>query len=126
LSEVCSGLQLKKSCKGDDQMTKTEALELQVMALEAQIDVLYEELHQLNLELDQADRDWNELWEQKQPETEEHVCRGCFVTFTGPVDQQWCSDDCRYFKRARPFEEYYAMLHPGGRREPDQALAAKA
>jgi len=110
-------------------MTK-DALEAKVKALKGQVDTLQRELHQLNLKLDQADQDYQELFDQREPKHEEHVCRSCFATFTGPVDQQWCSDDCRYFKRARPFEEYYAMLHPRMLQqpgtEPDRAFAAKA
>jgi len=113
-------------------MTRQKLLELQVVTLEAQVDTLQGELHDLNLELTHAYADIERLTDDKPcgHGLGEKVCRSCFVTFTGPIEAQWCSDDCRYFRRARPFEEYYAMLHPKmlqqAGTEPDRALAAKA
>jgi len=105
-------------------MTKGE-MEVKIRALESQVEVLQLELTTLNGALDRQSQLLLEV-----DVLEEKVCRSCFVTFTGTLDQQWCSDDCRYFKRARPFEEYYAMLHPkmlqARGTEPDRALAARA
>lgn len=113
-----------------------EKLWIRVQALEQTVDSLQEELIALNLALDQKElviRELKDSVAEAQQEADalqlaldieqehlaevmvprEHECRTCRQTFWAPGDAQWCSDDCRYWRKAMPFKEYYASLHHG-------------
>lgn len=55
---------------------------------------------------------------------EERICRRCFGRFYTCNDEQYCSRDCREFRRQEPFETLWKQLHPNGSREPNRTFAA--
>lgn len=105
---------------GSEGMTLAQALE--------RIDELAEALEQ------EQDKIFNDYYDEGELQKaiaealanpEQKTCRRCYGIFwTTDDSQQYCSRDCREFRRQEPFETLWKQLHPNGSGEPNRKFAA--